>query len=97
MKRDQVTAILQHHQQELVEQYSVQALALFGSTARDRASATSDVDLVVEFSKPVGYFHLFALQDYLTQLLGCPVDLGTLNSLKPRIRRQVEHELVHVI
>jgi predicted nucleotidyltransferase len=51
---------------------------------------------VVEFDRPVGYFGLFALQDHLESLLGCKVDLGTLNGLKPRIRARVIGECVRV-
>jgi predicted nucleotidyltransferase len=44
----------------------------------------------------VGYFGLFALQDYLEKLLGCPVDLGTPDSLKPYIKERVMGELIRV-
>jgi uncharacterized protein len=52
--------------------------------------------LLVVFNRPVGYFGLFALQDYLEKLLGCSVDLGTPNSLKPYIRERVMGELIRV-
>ena len=56
----------------------------------------SDVDLLVEFDRPVGLFGLFALQDRLEELLGCKVDLGTPRSLKPRLRETVLREMVYV-
>jgi uncharacterized protein len=96
MKRDQITQILQKHRMELQHKYGVRSLSLFGSVARDEAGLTSDVDLLVEFDRPVGYFSLFALQDYLESLLGQKVDLGTPNSLKPRIREHVMRECVRV-
>ena len=80
----------------MAERFGVQSLTLFGSVARDEANAKSDVDLLVEFNRPVGYFGLFALQDYLEQLLGCPVDLGTLDSLKPHLRERIQGELLLV-
>ena len=88
--------ILKQKNAELAKQFGVKSLLLFGSVARDEATITSDVDLLVEFSRPVGYFGLFALQDYLEELLGCPVDLGTPNSLKPNIRDHVMGEAIHV-
>lgn len=96
MKRDVVIRILKDKNAELSAQYGVKALSLFGSVARDEATSASDVDLIVEFSRPVGYFGLFALQDHLEKLLGCPVDLGTPNSLKPRIHERVMGELIRV-
>jgi predicted nucleotidyltransferase len=96
MKRDQVIHVLSKRRGELASQYGVKSLALFGSMARDQATAASDVDLLVEFDRPVGYFGLFALQDHLESLLGCKVDLGTPASLKPRIRERVMRECVRV-
>jgi predicted nucleotidyltransferase len=96
MERAHIIQILQNHRQELAEQFGVHSLALFGSFSRDEAVNASDVDLLVEFSRPVGYFGLVALQDHLAQLLDHPVDIGTLASLKPRIRRRVEREMLGV-
>ena len=96
MKQDVVLKILKQKNAELVRQFGVKSLFLFGSVARNEATVVSDVDLLVEFSRPVGYFGLFALQDYLEKLLGCPVDLGTLDSLKPDMRERVMGELIHV-
>ena len=96
MKRDQVIHVLSERRGELASKYGVKSLSLFGSVARDEASAASDVDLLVEFDRPVGYFGLFALQDHLESLLGCKVDLGTPGSLKPRIRERVMGECVRV-
>lgn len=96
MNREAVILILSKHRKELSERYGVKSLALFGSMARDEATPASDVDLLVDFDRPVGLFGLFALQDYLEALLGCPVDLGTPDSLKPRLRSRVLAESIHV-
>lgn len=96
MKRSEVTRILAEHMPELEQRFAVRSLALFGSVARDRAVPTSDVDLIVEFDKPVGYFALFALQDHLERVFGCNIDLGTVESLKPRLRKRFLAELVNI-
>jgi len=96
MKRDFVLQTLKQKSAELAKQFGVKSLLLFGSTARNEATETSDVDLLVEFDRPVGYFGLFALQDYLEKLLGCPVDLGTPDSLKPYIKESIMGELIRV-
>jgi predicted nucleotidyltransferase len=96
MKQDVVLQILRPKSAELTKQFGVKSLSLFGSVARNEATSASDVDLLVEFNRPVGYFGLFALQDYLEKLLGCPVDLGTPDSLKPYIRERVMGDLIHV-
>ena len=96
MKSEEVIQILQSQKEKLEKNFGVKSLQLFGSVARDEASPTSDVDLLVEFNRPTGYFGLFALQDYLEELLGCSVDLGTENSLRPGIKERVKKDLVYV-
>lgn len=96
MKRDKAIQLLHAHRSELMAKYGVQKMSLFGSVARDEASETSDVDLLIEFARPTGLFGLFALQDRLEAVLGCSVDIGTPASLKPRIRAKVLAECVDV-
>ena len=96
MRQEDVLKILKRENAELAKQFGVKSLLLFGSVARNEATPTSDVDLLVEFNRPVGYFGLFALQDYLEKLLGCSVDLGTPDGLKPYIKEQVMGELIRV-
>ncbi len=71
-------------------------LFLFGSTARNSACMDSDVDFIVEFSRPTGLFGLLSLEQYLEKLLIRHVDLGTYQSLKPYIRTEVEKDLILV-
>lgn len=97
MRRSEIIHLLRAHQDELSSRFGVKSLALFGSSASDTATAESDVDLLVEFSRPIGLFGLFALQDHLQELLGCPVDLGTPASLKPYLRDRVLAEAIHVV
>jgi uncharacterized protein len=93
--RELVLTILRQNQAE-ISAYGVKNLALFGSVARGEARPGSDVDLLVEFNRPVGLFGLVALQQRLEGLLGCPVDIGTPDSLKTSIRSRVLEECVHV-
>lgn len=94
-KRDEILRILGEHRSNL-EQFGVKSLALFGSIARDEADGNSDVDILVEFARPVGFFAFFGLQSYLENLLGCKVDLGTPDSLKPTLRERVLKEALYV-
>lgn len=95
MERQQVINILHENQSEF-QSRGVKSLALFGSVGRDEARPDSDVDILVEFDRPVGLFGLIELQERLEELLGCPVDLGTPDSLKARIRPQVMEDCFYV-
>ncbi|MEZ4714113.1 MAG: nucleotidyltransferase family protein [Caldilineaceae bacterium] len=96
MERAETLKRLSAHRAELHQQFGVTSLAIFGSTARDTATAASDVDLLVEFDRPTGLFGLIRLQFYLEEILGCSVDVGTIEGLKPRIRDRVMAESIHV-
>lgn len=95
MRRADLLNFLANHREILQRDYRVKSLELFGSVARDEATSNSDVDLLVEFNQPTGLFGMFRLQDYLEDQLGCRVDLGTRNSLKPQLRQRVLAELIH--
>ena len=96
MNRTTAIEQLAEHREELRRQFGVASLAIFGSTARDDATAGSDVDLLVEFAHPTGLFTLIRLQFYLEELLGTAVDVGTIDGLKPHIRERVLAESIYV-
>jgi Nucleotidyltransferase domain len=52
MDKQQVLSLLDAHRDRL-DEFAVKALFLFGSVARDEATAESDVDFLVEFNRPV--------------------------------------------
>ncbi len=74
------------------------ALYLFGSTARNRAGATGDIDLFIDYD-PRGSFNVLdmvASKRFLEKELGVGVDLTTRKGLHPLIRKQVENESLRV-
>jgi uncharacterized protein len=92
MRREKVLALLKEQYPQLARDYAIASLILFGSVARDTAKSTSDVDLLVEFSQPVGLFQFIELQQKFESILGCKVDLGTKRSLKLRMKDEVLSE-----
>lgn len=97
MKRDTVLKILRRQKSDLVRQFPIASLSVFGSVARDEARPGSDVDILVEFTQPVGLFQFIDLQQQLEKSMGCKVDLGTPRSLKPRIKESVLKEAIRVV
>lgn len=79
-----------------MQQFGVTKLALFGSTARDEASETSDVDILVAFDGFATSERYFGVQFYLEDYLNCPVDLVTDKALRPQLRPFIEQEAIYV-
>jgi len=61
---------------------------------RDLAGPGSDADFLVEFDRPVGFLHLFDVQEQLEAFLGCKVDLVTPGGLRPELRQGIFAEAV---
>jgi len=59
MRRARALQIIAEHEADL-RSLGVRSLSIFGSVARDEAEPESDIDLLVEFDRPVGYFHAAA-------------------------------------
>jgi predicted nucleotidyltransferase len=96
MTRVQALQFLAKSKAVLAPRYGVTKLALFGSTARDTARATSDVDILVAFDGPATSERYFGVQFYLEDLFGCPVDLVTEKALRPDLRPFIEKEATYV-
>ena len=94
MERDEVLQVLRAHESEL-SAFGVKSLALFGSCARNEMQEDSDVDLLVEFSKPTGLFGFVRLKNYLEKILKHPVDLATRDALKRQLRDRILAEAIY--
>jgi predicted nucleotidyltransferase len=74
--------------------FGVSAIFVFGSAARNEAREQSDVDLLVDFERPVGLFEFLHLRRVLSDLVGHPVDLVTRAALKPQLRDRILAEAI---
>jgi predicted nucleotidyltransferase len=95
LDRENVLSLLRAHG-EALRRLGVVSLTLFGSVARNEATEESDVDLLVSFREPITSDAFFATKFLLEDVLGARVDLITESSLRERVRRVIEPELVRV-
>src|SRR3990167_3537838 len=94
--RENVISTIRQQSDQIAKDYHVRKIGVFGSVARDEQNQKSDVDILVEFSKPVGFFKFIDLEDYLSKVLKRKVDLVTNKSLKQAIKDQILKELIYV-
>jgi predicted nucleotidyltransferase len=89
-RRDAITALKE--QTEAVRAFGATALYLFGSTARDGATAASDLDLFIDYDlgSRFSLVELVGIKQFLERSLGVTVDLTTRDSLDPLLRDRIE-------
>ncbi len=99
LTRDRAVQLLRQNREYLSAEFGVSRIGLFGSVARDESTDSSDVDIVVEFSRPIG-FRFVDLADYLEGLLGHKVDLLTSAGVRaiqsPHIFKSISEGVVYV-
>lgn len=82
----------------ILKRHNVKRAAIFGSFARGKAKARSDVDFLIEYkSKNKSLFDLVDLKSELEEILGRKVDIITYNSIYWRIKEQILAEQVIIL
>lgn len=87
---------MQRLKPELARKYHVSSIGLFGSVVRgDFSDAKSDIDIIVDFSKPVG-IEFVDLADFLEAQIRRKIDLVSRKGIKKNYYQQIESEIVYV-
>lgn len=79
----------------LVDKYQVSKIGYFGSFGTGRQTENSDLDLLVEFSKPIGW-EFFDLEKFLEDEFGLPIDLVTENALKESMKGTILNQVIYI-
>ncbi len=97
--REQVLALLREAYPYLAAEYGIRKVGIFGSYSKGIPNETSDVDIFVEFERPVG-FKFIELVEYLEHLLGRKVDVLTpagLHAIRvSRVAQDIRESIVYV-
>ncbi|MBK8342194.1 MAG: nucleotidyltransferase family protein [Bacteroidetes bacterium] len=80
---------------ELLERFFVSEIGLFGSITRDDFTANSDVDIIVDFNKPIG-IEFIDLADFIESKLHRRVDLISKKALREYFYLSIEKEIQYV-
>jgi len=93
---NEIKQILEFHKKEFKEKYGVKTIGIFGSYLKEEQTQASDIDVLVEFEKPIGLLEFVGLKNHLSDLLEMQVDLVMKKALKPGIGRRILSEVVYV-
>ena len=91
---EEIKEKLKEHKPKLEEKYNISEIGIFGSYVRDNHDEYSDVDILVEFSEPIGW-EIVDLKEELEELLNKSVDLVTKDALKPRLKSNIMDDVVY--
>ncbi|MEN3184632.1 MAG: nucleotidyltransferase family protein [Atribacterota bacterium] len=96
MTREDILRFLATHKDELVREFRLRRIGLFGSFARGEEGKASDIDIVVEMENP-DLFTLARLKEYLEEAFGRKVDLVRMRKhMNEFLRRRLEKEALYV-
>ena len=93
---DKIKTILEKEKGRLSDKYGVSEIGIFGSYATGDFSKKSDIDILVDFNKPIGLFKFVELENYLSYQLGSKVDLVSKRGIKPYIKKNILNSTVYV-
>jgi len=92
---EEIERTIKKHKKFLKEKYQVKNIGIFGSYSRGEATPKSDVDILVEFSEPLGW-EFFDLKEFLEKILDRNVDLVTEHGIREQMKAQILREVVFI-
>jgi len=95
LTREDIENKLRQMKPQLADKFHVSRIGYFGSFANDKQNENSDLDILVEFSEPIGW-EFFTLERFLEQSFGIPIDLVTKNALKERLKDSILNQVSYV-
>jgi len=95
MKQKELESKLKRLKPFLSNKFSVEKIGYFGSYSRNEQTKESDIDILVEFRKPVGW-EFFDLQEFLENELKIKVDLVSSRALKEQLRDTILKQVHYV-
>ncbi len=92
---DEIKEKLRKEKALYAQKYGVSRMGIFGSYSRGEQLKSSDIDIMVEFDRPIG-LKFVDLADDLEGLLNAKVDLVSKGAIKPRLLHFIERDLIYV-
>ena len=93
---DDIRRIIRANRRELETEYGLKGVGVFGSYVTGEQIEHSDIDLLVEVARPMGFVGFLRLESRLSQLLGVRAELVTRKALKPYIGKRILQEVQYV-
>lgn len=79
---------------EILKQYGIKRISVFGSYARGDATTESDIDLIVEFPESTSLLDHVGMEIELSELLNKKIDILSQNGISPYIKEKILEEAI---
>ncbi|MFA4890258.1 MAG: nucleotidyltransferase family protein [Candidatus Paceibacterota bacterium] len=96
MKQEKIREQIYKQLPLIKSKYNVKKIGVFGSFVRGEQKKGSDVDILVEFKSPIGFFEFIRLENFLSHTLHKKVDLVSKKSIKPAVKKEIMREVQYV-
>lgn len=93
---DEIKSVISSKRAELAEIYSISKIFVFGSHAKGEQTSSSDIDFLIETSKPIDLFKYANLISYLEKLFNKKIDVGMPDGLKSIIKQDILKEAIQL-
>ena len=87
---------LKENKDYLKDEYNLNEIGVFGSYVHGNQTSSSDVDILVDFSKPLGLIKFIRLEEELEEILEMEVDLVPKKGIKLDLKETILKEAVTV-
>jgi predicted nucleotidyltransferase len=92
----EIKIIINKQKPFLKSKFQVKSISVFGSYVKSEQNSSSDIDILVEFSKTIDLIKFIELENYLSDIIGSKVDLVMKSALKSRIKDNILNEAIPI-
>ena len=93
--KQHITKALKDNKVDLSTRYHLTSIGIFGSFTRDDFFEDSDIDILIDYNRPIG-IEFIELAEELEKILGRKVDLVSRNGVKPKYFEEIQKDLIYV-
>ena len=96
---DEIIEKLRSQYPYLSSEFGIKRIGVFGSVVKQSEREESDIDLIVEFDRPIG-LQFMSLAEYMEKLFGRKVDILTKDGIRnirvKRVSTDIEKDIIYV-
>ena len=82
---------------DILNKYPVSKAAIFGSFARGEENKNSDIDILIETSRPVSMFVILKIEKELGQITNRKIDIVEYSAIKQSIKQRILNEAIPIL